>query len=53
VLALGVVPGARIGARFALGTRERRLRAAVGSFLLVVAVAYGLAELTALTRGGG
>jgi uncharacterized membrane protein YfcA len=53
VLALGVVPGARIGAGIALGTRERRLRAAVGSFLLVVAVAYGLAELTALTRSGG
>ena len=53
VLTIGVAPGARIGARFALGTRERTLRTAVGSFLLMVAVAYGLAELAALARGGG
>ncbi len=53
VLTLGVVPGARIGARIALGAREHTLRVAVGLFLLVVAVAYGLVELTSLARGRG
>lgn len=53
VLTVGVIPGARIGARIALGVRERRLRIAVGLFLLSVAVAYGIAELTALARDGG
>ncbi|HJS26567.1 MAG TPA: sulfite exporter TauE/SafE family protein [Actinomycetota bacterium] len=53
VLTLGVVPGARIGARIAVGARERTLRTAVGLFLLAVAIAYGLAEVTALARGGG
>jgi uncharacterized membrane protein YfcA len=53
VLALGVVPGVRIGARIALGARERTLRLAVGSFLLAIAVLYGLREVVALLRGGG
>lgn len=53
VLTLGVVPGARIGARIALGARERTLRLAVGGFLVLVAVAYGAAELTSLARGRG
>jgi uncharacterized membrane protein YfcA len=53
VLTLGVVPGARIGARIAVGARERTLRVAVGLFLLLVAVAYGVAELTALVQDGG
>lgn len=53
VLTLGVVPGARIGARIALGARERTLRMAVGSFLLAIAAVYGLRELVALLRGGG
>ncbi len=52
-LTLGVVPGARVGARLALGARERALRTAVGAFLLVVAVAYGLSELTELLQGRG
>jgi uncharacterized membrane protein YfcA len=51
VLVLGVIPGARIGASIALGTRERTLRLLVGSFLLVVAVAYGAAEVARLARG--
>jgi len=50
-LMLGVIPGARIGASIALGTRERTLRLMVGSFLLVVAVVYGVAEITRLARG--
>jgi uncharacterized membrane protein YfcA len=50
VLVVGVVPGARIGARLALGTREPTLRLLVGSFLLVVAVVYGTAEIARLVR---
>jgi len=52
-LTLGVIPGARLGARIALGVRERTLRMAVGTFLLVVAVAYGASELISLARGRG
>ena len=51
VVTLGAVPGARIGARLALGTQERTLRLLVGSFLLMVAVAYGASELNHLLRG--
>lgn len=53
VLVAGVVPGARIGARLALGARERTLRIAVGAFLLSVAVVYGVDQIVALLRGGG
>lgn len=52
-LAVGVVPGARIGARIAIETREHTLRVAVGSFLLAVAVFYGVRELAALLAGRG
>jgi uncharacterized membrane protein YfcA len=52
-LTLGVVPGARIGARIALSASERNLRVAVGAFLLVVAVAYGISETVALVNSGG
>jgi uncharacterized membrane protein YfcA len=48
VVTLGAVPGARIGATIALGTRERTLRILVGGFLLVVAAAYGISEAVAL-----
>jgi uncharacterized protein len=48
VAVLGSVPGAWIGARVALGTRERTLRVLVGSFLLVVAAAYGVSEAAQL-----
>jgi hypothetical protein len=51
VLVLGVIPGARIGASIALGTRERTLRLLVGSFLLLVAAVYGIAEVARLARG--
>lgn len=47
VVTVGAVPGARIGASIALGTHERTLRMMVGSFLLLVALAYGLSELVA------
>jgi uncharacterized membrane protein YfcA len=51
VLTLGAVPGARVGAAFALGTKERTLRLMVGSFLLIVASLYGATELITLLRG--
>lgn len=44
-LTIGAVPGARLGAGLALGARERTLRMAVGSFLLVIAVAYAAGQL--------
>lgn len=53
VLTLGVVPGARLGARLAIGARERTLRRAVGAFLLAVAVLYGVDELVTLVGNGG
>ncbi len=48
---IGAVPGARVGAAIALGTRERTLRLLVGGFMLAVAVAYGLRQATALVSG--
>jgi uncharacterized membrane protein YfcA len=51
VVTLGAVPGARLGAKIALGTRERTLRLLVGTFLFVVAVAYGISEAAALLGG--
>ena len=53
VLTLGVVPGVRIGARIALGARERTLRVTVGAFLLLVALVYGARELSFLLGNGG
>jgi uncharacterized membrane protein YfcA len=53
VLTIGVVPGARLGATLALGASERTLRMAVGAFLLVVAILYGIDELVALVRTAG
>jgi len=52
-LAIGVVPGARLGARIALGVRERTLRILVGAFLMAVAVLYGVRELVELVRTAG
>jgi uncharacterized protein len=51
-LALGSVAGAQVGARIALGTRERTLRLLVGGFLGLVAVAYGVNQAIVLTGGG-
>ncbi len=50
VVTLGAVPGARLGATLALGTRERTLRLLVGGFLLIVACAYGVVEASELFR---
>jgi hypothetical protein len=47
-LTIGAVPGARIGATLALGTRDRTLRVAVGAFLLAVALWYAAVQAAAL-----
>jgi uncharacterized membrane protein YfcA len=48
LLAVAVIPGARIGANITIRTGERRLRLAVGWFLAVVAVVYFVTETRAL-----
>lgn len=50
LLALGAVPGARVGATIALGTREATLRVLVGTFLGLIALAYGMAQAVDLVR---
>jgi uncharacterized protein len=47
-LAAGVVPGARIGAHFTIGTTDGTLRYTVGTALGVIALIYGIGELFAL-----
>jgi uncharacterized protein len=49
-LMIGSLPGARLGATFALGTKERTLRLMVGSFLALVAIVYGAQQLVELMR---
>ena len=49
-LVIGSVPGARLGATIALGTKERTLRLMVGSFLALVAVVYGTQQILEMTR---
>lgn len=48
MLTIGVVPGAPLGARLALGLSDVRLRKIFGVFLACVAVMYGAGELAAL-----
>jgi uncharacterized membrane protein YfcA len=50
VVAIGAVPGARLGATLAIAAHERTLRLLVGSFLALVAALYGISELIALLR---
>jgi uncharacterized protein len=52
-LTVGVVPGARIGAKLALGVKEQTLRMTVGLFLLAIALLYGARELVELARTAG
>lgn len=47
-LAIGIVPGARIGAHITIGIGEQRLRVLVGTVLGVIALIYGVTELVAL-----
>ncbi len=44
-LTIGVIPGAALGSRWTIRARERTLRLVVGSFLGVVAAAYGALEI--------
>jgi uncharacterized membrane protein YfcA len=47
-LAIGVIPGAQIGAHITIGANERKLRYAVGALLGVLAIIYGVGEILAL-----
>lgn len=53
VLVVGVIPGAWLGSRIALGARERTLRLAVGAFLVAIAVVYGIEQIVSLAGDGG
>jgi uncharacterized membrane protein YfcA len=50
LLALGVIPGARVGAALAIRTRDVRLRRVVAAFLAITAVIYATGEILALLR---
>lgn len=47
-LALGVIPGARIGARWAVASSDRRLQLVAGIAMAALAVAFGASELRVL-----
>lgn len=47
-LAIGVVPGARLGAHLAIRASDRHLRLVLAGVLGAVGVAYGIAEIVAL-----
>ncbi len=47
-LMVGVVPGARIGARLTIGSSERTIRLLFGALIVVLALVYGASELAAL-----
>ncbi|MFZ4433620.1 MAG: sulfite exporter TauE/SafE family protein [Microthrixaceae bacterium] len=47
-LAVGVVPGARVGARITIGASDRSVRRWFGVLVVVLAVVYGVAEASAL-----
>ncbi len=50
LLAIGVIPGARIGAALAIKAQRDRLRFVVASFLGIVALIYLIGEVNALLR---
>jgi uncharacterized membrane protein YfcA len=47
-LAVGVIPGARLGAHFTINAADRVLRYSVGAALGIIAVIYGAGEVLAL-----
>jgi uncharacterized protein len=47
LLAVGVVPGARLGAHLSLRASDRRLRLTVAGFLGLLALGYGVSETVA------
>lgn len=44
-LAIGIVPGARVGARITVGTSERTMRVVAGALLVAVSIVYLVFEL--------
>jgi uncharacterized membrane protein YfcA len=50
VLIVGAVPGAAVGARYAVAAGQRAQRLLVGWFLLIVSIWYGANELVRLVR---
>lgn len=48
-LAIGVIPGARIGAYWTINAGDRRLRITVGAMLGAIALIYALGEVLALS----
>lgn len=48
LLAVGVIPGARLGAAAAIRATDQKLRAVVAAFLGITAVLYALGEIAAL-----
>ena len=49
-LAIGVIPGAWVGARITMASTERQLRYSVGSVLGIIAVIYGAGEIISWVR---
>jgi uncharacterized membrane protein YfcA len=49
-LAIGVIPGARLGAHFTIVANDRLLRYSVGAVLGIVAIVYGAGEIVAWMR---
>jgi len=49
LLAIGVIPGARLGATLAIKAKDRSLRRTLGVALAIVALAYAAFEITALS----
>lgn len=49
LLAIGVIPGARLGAKLAIKAKERSLRRTLAVVLAIVAIAYAALELIALS----
>ena len=47
-LAIGVIPGAQLGARFTIASDDRTLRYSVGAALGIIAIIYAAGEIAAL-----
>lgn len=50
-LAIGVVPGAQVGARLTIAASDRTVRALFGLLIVVLAVVYGVTEARGLISG--
>jgi uncharacterized membrane protein YfcA len=49
-LSIGVIPGARLGARFTINAADKMLRYSVGAALGIISLVYGIGEVVALIR---